>query len=58
MEGKNLCKRGSFRGGSQHLQGLTVERKDFRSQNKVAKVVHNRLIVYEKESRKVPSSYK
>ena len=32
-------------------KGLLQKEKDLRSQNKVSKVVHNKLIVYEKERR-------
>ena len=51
MEGKNLYIREFSEETASIRKGLLQKAKDLRSQNKVAKVVHDKLIVYEKERR-------
>ena len=47
MEGKNFCKRVFSKEAISICKGLLQKAKDLGSQNKAAKVVHDRLIVYE-----------
>ena len=48
MEGNNLYIRGFLEETASIRKGLLQKAKDLRSENKVAKVVHDKLIVYEK----------
>ena len=49
IERKNLCKRGFLVEKVSIHKGFLYNTKDLRPKNKVANVVHDRLIVYEKE---------